>query len=333
MRGATGCFSGGEATYNVRPDLSSTQEAKDCKNNPQAKVRGKGFDKTDFLNQQRKQLIQRLRDEGAEDLIGPMEDCGSAMTMVCTHCGGSRDCKIHCKRRWCPACQPMTSAKRVDRWSHAINQLEWPLFITLTMTNSDDLDCIKFIRKAWGRMRRRKIFADKVKGGVASFEITNKGNGWHPHIHAVCDCRWLSVHVPEPLRNDSAATVKRKCEAAQMELSQLWGNVIGQDTAVVWVKRVTQVETMAKEVLKYCLKGNELIDCEEPIAPLLRALKGTRLISGWGSLHPLPSPDTADDPAIECDDCGHTRTMLPADVVSYVTRTDHIPHASNYRPH
>ena len=160
---------------------------------------------------------------------------------------------------------------------------------------------------------------EKIKGGVATFEITNKGNGWHPHIHAVADCRWLSIHTPEPLRTDSAPVVREKCRMAQAELSSLWADVLKTDTAVVWIQRVKQVDTMAAEVLKYCMKGDELLSSTEPIVPMLNVIASTRMLAGWGSLHPLPSPDEEGTPGVKCEDCGEEKSFLPSEVVSYIT--------------
>ena len=206
-------------------------------------------DKAEENHRLRLRLIERLRDEDAEDLIGPMEECGAKMKMVCVCCGTTKDAPIRCKRRYCPSCQPKMAAEKVAKWSAAINTIRWPLFVTLTMTNSTDPESIKFIKKRWSAFRRRKLITKKVKGGVATFEITNKGNGWHPHIHAIMDCRWLSLHVPEPLRRDPAEVVEMKCQMAKRELSALWGQQIGQEWASVDVSRVKSGKTIAMEVI------------------------------------------------------------------------------------
>jgi hypothetical protein len=225
----------------------------------------------------------------------------------------------------------MVSAMRMQRWGHAIEKLQWPLFLTLTMPNSPDPDSIRNLKNAWAKLRRRKLIREKVRGGVATFEITNKGAGWHPHIHAVADCRWLSIHVPEPLRTDPAHVVKEKCQLAQKELSALWGDVLGLENAVVWVQRVKQVESMAKEVLKYCMKGSELITSPQPISPLLETLRSTRLLAGWGSLHPLPSPDEEDKPSVECSNCNATKSFVPEEVAHFITRRQDSSQVGPYR--
>ena len=129
------------------------------------------------------------------------------------------------------------------------------------------------------------------------------------------------MHTPEPLRRDSAEVVGHKCSLAKRELSSLWARQLGQDEAVVDVARVYNPEKVAIEVLKYAMKGSELIESPEPIAPLLRTLKGSRLLAGWGSMFPLPELDPEEQPEVECDQCHHTKTFLPETVVSYLLRS------------
>lgn len=275
---------------------------------------------SEHLHDLRRELIERLQEENATDLIGPMADCGKSTLLTCTCCGTTKPAEIHCKRRWCPACQPIVTAKRVSRWNHAIQKLQWPLFVTLTMENSTNPESLRKIKDGWGKLRRRKLINTKVKGGIATFEITNKGKGWHPHIHAVCDCRWLSLNVPEPLRRDSKDIVKEKTRLAQQELSSLWAEVINQPLAVVHVRRVYDPDSVALEILKYCLKGSELVSAQDEISPMLRVLAKTRMLAGWGSLHPLPSPDEEERPALKCDKCHAEKSFLPADIVHSISR-------------
>lgn len=270
-------------------------------------------------DEERLALIERLRQENAGDLIGPLEKCGEAIPIMCTHCGERHQASFHCRRRWCPCCARMLAATRTAKWGKAIESLQWPLFLTLTIPNSEDPEALRFLRGAWSKFRRRKLIRTKIRGGVAGFEITNKGEGWHPHLHAVADCRWLSLHVPEPRADDSAAVKKEKCRLAQLELSSLWADQIKHDHAVVWVSRV-KGGNIAKEVLKYACKGSELLESESPISPMLRVLAKTRTLSGWGSLHPLPSPDEEEKPLVSCDACGEEGCFMPEEIVHYLMR-------------
>jgi len=272
--------------------------------------------KDEHRKDQRQKLIARLRDEGAEDLAEPIEACGLPVMLTCTCCGQNKETHTHCQKRWCPVCAPMLSAKRFTRWAHAIGKLQWPLFITLTIPNSEDPECLRHLKDAWAKFRRRKIIASRVSGGVATFEVTNKGEGWHPHIHAVVDCEWLSVHVPPPLRWETKAVKKQKGEHAQKELSTAWAEQIGNPIGVVYVRRVYGTGVV-QEILKYAVKSSDLIESPDPIAPMLRVLRQTRTLSGFGTLHPLPSPDEEEPMIVACDSCGAEKSFMPDELVKF----------------
>lgn len=229
--------------------------------------------------------------------------------------------------RYCPACAPAVTARRMARWQVPISKIQWPLFVTLTIPNSEDPQSLRDLRKHWSKFRRRKIIASRVKGGVATFEVTHKGRGWHPHLHAVMDCEWLAIHVPAPRMfgsragpKDSAEVIAEKCRLAQEELSKAWAYQIKSPDGIVWIRRV-HGNGMPSEILKYAVKGSDLIASPVPIAPMLYALKATRTLSGWGSLFPLPSPDADETPVAECPDCHSTKTFLPIDVINRIIRS------------
>ena len=265
-------------------------------------------------------LIDRLLQEGADDLAAPLQACGQPFPLTCTNCGGIHTVETHCRCRWCPACAPLVSAERAARWGAAIEALQWPLFVTLTIPNSEDPETLRHLRKKWGQFRRRKIIKERVAGGVATFEVTNKGNGWHPHIHAVMDCRWLAIHTPEPRATDSAEVIAEKCRRAQEELTAQWSHMLGVPWSSVWVRRV-HGSGVIQEVLKYACKGSELVESPDAIAPMLRVLKQTRTLSGWGSLHPLPSPDEEQKPSVACSDCGAEKSFIPSEL-AFLYRID-----------
>ena len=280
---------------------------------------GKRSAKRAHLTGQRLQLAERFRREGADDLASQLEACESTLKLTCVCCGEQKEATTHCNKRWCPVCAPLVAARRCTRWMHAIEQLEWPLFVTLTIPNSEDPETLRELRGHWSKFRRRKIWKERVKGGVGAFEVTNKGNGWHPHIHSVIDCEWLSIHVPPPQKWESRAVKKQKYELAQKELSRAWAEQIGSEHGIVWVRRVYGVGVV-KEVLKYSVKGDELLGSPEPVVPLVRVLQKTRTLSGFGSLHPLPSPENEEEFSVECEECGSTKCFVPNQVLEYIIR-------------
>lgn len=264
-------------------------------------------------------LCDRLESEGAPDLSKPLRGCGQKLPLTCTHCGEIHETVTRCMCRYCPSCQPLVALERVNKWRHAIQGLQWPLFVTLTLPNSEDPEQLRYLKKCWAKFRRRKLIATRVAGGVATFEVTNIGNGWHPHLHAVMDCRWLAIHTPEPQHWQPKEHKDELCRRAAEELSGLWADQINSPSASVKVRRVYGTEVV-REALKYGVKGSDLIASPDPIAPLLRVLKSTRTLSGWGSLFPMPSPDKEEGPRVGCESCGAVGAYVPTEIAWVMAR-------------
>ncbi len=269
----------------------------------------------------RESLMIRLNYEVAPALAEQLAHCGQPVGLTCTHCGTHKTALSRCKRKWCPACQRSIAAKRAARMRGAIGAMEWPLFVTLTMTNSSDPESVRHLRRSFGKLRNRKLWKDTVAGGCAAVEVTNKGKGWHPHLHALVDCRWLAIRTPEPPRNIPKEQKRLYYESARRELSDTWAHVLGQPSAVVLAKRAHGTEVV-KEILKYSIKGSELIDSPDPIAPMLRILEMTRLVTTFGTLCGRTKElDAADESSgCPCGKCGEQGTMLPDEIISYITR-------------
>jgi len=208
----------------------------------------------------------------------------------------------------------MIAARRGAKFRDAVASMAWPLFVTLTMKNSNDPQCIRDLRKGFRKLRNRKLWKSKVAGGVAGIEVTNIGNGWHPHLHTVVDCRWLSISVPEPTPTDTKKIIAMKCEHAARELSAEWASVIGQPMASVKIKRAYGSGIVA-EILKYSVKGSDLVNCEDEIAPMIRILTVTRLVTSFGNLHGVKLGNHTKPTAQPCEICSETAGWLPASMV------------------
>lgn len=270
----------------------------------------------------RQDLQHRLESEGEFEFAKKLENCGLPVPLVCSNCGTQKIAETQCRQRWCPACAWTIKQKRLTRFRGAVKLMKWPLFITLSRANSDDPETVREFRREWSKMRRRKIVAGKILGGVCGLEITNIGNGWHPHLHAIVDCRWLAIHTPEPHWSDSPEVVKSKCQHAQAELAWLWGNVCKQENSLVWITRVKNDSALVYS-LAYSVKGSDLLASPDPLGPLLRVLKKTRLVSAFGSLHGLTKTMDADErPAMVCECCGLEKTICPTAVIYSLARLD-----------
>ena len=267
------------------------------------------------LTTQRFELLDRLVDEGAGDLAMKLETCGQATSLTCTSCGDRHPIETRCKRRWCPTCSRKISFDRVVKYSRRLQALEWPLWVTLTIRNSDDEKIVEQLKAGWQKFKRKKIMTAHCKGGLWALEVTERGNGWHPHIHAMLDCKWLAHNTPAPSRYDTASIVADKISYAKAELAEEWGACVGQDWAIALAVRKRGTDAV-RELLKYAVKGSDLLDSLLPIAPIIRQIDSGRTISTFGSLRNGKLPPDADDdkPKLACTQCGAEGAWLPSEI-------------------
>lgn len=222
--------------------------------------------------------------EDESDLAAQINSCWNPLPFICCGCGTQAIGHTRCKKRWCPICQPWLASARNRKLKFAVEQMRWPLFITLTMKNVDDMTpaAIRTLRRSFGKLRHRKLWKGKVKGGIACMEVTNIGNGWHPHLHAVVDCRWLSAGPKEPpqfwTRKDKAA----RFQEATASVEKVWAKILKQPSASIKIKRCDRTGIL-KEVIKYSIKGSDLCECKGKVGSLIRAIEHTRLMTSFGT--------------------------------------------------
>jgi hypothetical protein len=269
------------------------------------------------LTRQRDLIRDRLLMEGAVDLATKLETCGQSTNIVCTSCGDYHPIETRCNRRWCPVCARKLAARRVAKYDRRLQRLQWPLWVTLTIKNRDDEAVVEDLKKAWKKFRRKQIFTAHTVGGLWALEVTERGNGWHPHIHAMLDCKWLAAVTPAPHPNDNAAQVREKIDYAKAELAAEWGESCGQPFAIALAVRKS-ASAASRELLKYAVKGSDLLECLLPIAPIIRQIDSGRTISTFGTLREGKLPPEPDDdrPALACTNCGAEKSWIPADVAA-----------------
>lgn len=261
----------------------------------------------------RETILTRLEDEGETELAALLEKCGQPLTLVCSNCGHHHHVETKCKQKWCPVCVRAIATKRSMKFALAASQMQWPMHLTLTVQNVvDDSDFVRRLRRSFGKLRHRKIWKQNVRGGVAGIEVTNKGRGWHPHIHALIDCKWLAIKTPPPQRGESAYNVKTKLRKAKREFTDLWKSIIKEKHGVCWIRRINNGEDCAREVLKYAIKGSELAKAEGNIGPLIRQLRACRLTTSFGSMFGKALIlDQEQKPPLTCDGCHQPTEWIP----------------------
>lgn len=193
-----------------------------------------------------------------------------------------------CKKHLiCPLCAIRRGAKALRVYLARVEALMSsdallrPFMVTLTVKNGLDLGerfrhLASNLRTYHRRRSRSRQTGEvlKAKSAVWSYEFTNKGNGWHPHIHAV----WLCHEAPDPFK-----------------LSEEWRQLTG-DSYIVDVRPIDMADPVAGfcEVFKYALKFADLPDRERLTA--FYTLKGKRLQDSFGELRGLDvEPSDADE--------------------------------------
>jgi hypothetical protein len=207
----------------------------------------------------------KLREVGEVDRARGLEDCHSFYTIgVCCGCSTVSRFPNRCDKFYCAECQPRLGKERqqqVEWWTHMLRQ---PKHVVLTMQNVSDLSPghVDELRKCFTKLRRRK-FASNWTGGFYSIEVTNEGKGWHLHLHALIEAKWI----------DSA------------ELALSWHSITRGFGRIVKVRDVRDRSYLA-EVTKYVAKGAQLAAWSgESIRTFINAFEGKRTFGVFGELY------------------------------------------------
>jgi len=210
-------------------------------------------------------VAAKLREHGRIHEADGLEACHTETTWcVCKGCNASRPFLNRCERFYCPECQPTLSRDRersVGWWAREMSQ---PKHVILTLKNFPRINkrVVQWAKAAFGKLRRRR-FARNWVGGFYNWEVTNEGKGWHLHVHALVEAKWI----------DSG------------QLSTEWMKVTRGLGRIVKVKDARQHDYL-KEVTKYAVKGSQLAAFSgEQIAMFIDAFTGVRTFGVFGSLY------------------------------------------------
>lgn len=222
----------------------------------------------------------------------------------------------------CPLCAIRRGAKTLDAYlkRYAVIRLEHPSWrlsmITLTVKNGDDLaerfkhlnSAVKRIferRRDWLKKNRGLTEWRKVHGWVGTYEVTNKGQGWHPHAH-------LMVLHSENF----------DYKAMQSE----WKDIT-QDSHVLNVSAAhhpDEPELDFLEVFKYAVKFSDLTTLDNIHA--WEVLRGRRLLFSGGAFRGVEIPEDLHD---EClDDLPYIELLYRYTVYGYSLESSLIKESS-----
>jgi len=257
-----------------------------------------GFKSTDFQSRLQRYGIARenayrfvpyLRSQQQGKLANKLAGCGNYavfreyFTIQQTRLSGICTCKVHLL---CPLCAIRRGAKALKVYISKVQfllesdpQLR-PYLVTFTVKNGPDLEerqkhlasSIRHLHKLRHLNRGHEVC--KASSAVWSYELTNKGKGWHPHVHAI----WLCREKPD-----------------MHKLRDEWFAITG-DSFMVDVTPVDMTDPIGGflEVFKYALKFSDLDDSSRLHA--YQTLKGKRLQDSFGDLRGLDvEPSDSDD--------------------------------------
>ena len=197
-------------------------------------------------------------------------------------------CKKHLL---CPMCAIRRGAKMLKAYLAKYEQVSVtfpslrPYLVTLTIKNGNDLsERMLHLRAAMRKMAQQRrdsikgqasVQYSKSLGGFHSIEVTNRGNGWHPHVHMI----WLCEVPPD-----------------QVLLSREW-EAITCDSFIVDVRPLHDPVEGFLEVCKYALKFSDLSLSDNYHA--FEIMSGMRLIDAHGVLRGVQIPESLLDDILD----------------------------------
>ena len=244
--------------------------------------------------QWRLQILTRLREEGEHEMADKLAKCGQPMSLWCAECGHEHPCETKCCRKWCPSCAPKRGNQRADRLRVLIGSMEWPMHLTFTVPNvaygTAARGMMRDLMLAFRRLRRLKLWTENVSGGCYGMEVTDKGCGYHPHLHVVIDCQWLALHTPAPHWRDSDERKKEKMRASMAEVQAAWQFATGIDEHMsIYARRCDS--NAASEILKYALKSEDAVKLQGRLGDVFRAMDAVRMCQTFGSIRGVKIPE------------------------------------------
>lgn len=264
-------------------------------------------------------LSKRLEIEGGGKYSRILDGCGQDMWLRCTECSTRKRGRTHCKKRYCPLCAPSYAAARVDQYAAAVERMQWPLHLTLTIANVADISTatLKKLLHNFRKLRQKNLWKKTVRGGYASLEVVNTGHGWHPHLHVIADAEWIALKTPMPKR---WMTQDRKAElyqSASAELGAVWAKTISQPTASLRIRRKhggdAGARQLAVEALKYSVKAGDLLTCRERATDLLIAMEKVRMFRSFGKNY--GKLEAKKKTPCKCEKCDAENSFRPEEVL------------------
>jgi hypothetical protein len=232
-------------------------------------------------------IAKAMRSSGHYTQANQLEDCHEQeMLMGCQSCRGTWWSVSRCGLRVCPICSRKLAWERTLYIKAMIKKQKFPKFITLTMPRwtQGPAAGVTFLKKCFSKLRERKYWKN-VKGGCYTVELKEKEDGWHIHIHIICDAAFLPYQ----------------------QLFSEWRDLIGLKHAQTDIRALKGDEQIAYAA-KYASKGADLYDKPDATVRWYEATKGVRLWGTFGewynaTIDELLDREATDDKKTVCPHC------------------------------
>lgn len=193
-----------------------------------------------------------------------------------------RVCEQTCKVRICPRCAEQKRRMMFGRITAIVEAMDDPRFLTLTLQSSARplREQIHDLISSFRRMRQRKQWKRKMRGGVGTIEVTwnPKTHQWHPHIHTLVDGEYWAKQL----------------------ISDEW-KAASNGSFIVDIEIVHGRKKMAFYVGKYVSKGTDTKTLPSGrIAEFATAMHGVRLLQTFGESHAVRE-EKEDRPVLRTD--------------------------------
>ena len=230
------------------------------------------------------------------NVSGQLYDCEETKVLACcTNCAKNWYVINRCRLRVCPLCSYRVAKER-EVYVHAMcRQMDFPKMITLTMPRWKLVpqDGIKHLRKCFSKLRRTKLFKTVV-GGCYQVELVQKEDGWHIHLHALLDAKYIP----------------------RQKLWTEWGRIIGEKFPNVKIEAATN-DAQKAYMCKYPVKAAEFDLSSDAIVDWYLATKGARLFSTFGKwynkkIEDLDAEEMAEPFTPVCPHCNEESTTFLA---------------------
>lgn len=110
---------------------------------------------------------------------------------ACTGCGHVINAPVSCGNRFCPICSG-PRRRRIRGQLRAIIETNSSdnafafRFVTLTIPNQERLDvAARILISSFRRLRQRRFWRTRVRGGCYVLEIAGEPGRWHLHLHII----------------------------------------------------------------------------------------------------------------------------------------------------